>query len=77
MPHHRTVSPPAAPNGASVAYMPGNYTMAPMATAQEEVDSNSFAHSSVPFKLVPYNNVAFEHRGNEAQYGQPVSIASY
>lgn len=72
--HHRTVTP-AVPNGASDSYMPGTYTMMPMATAQEEVDGSSFARSSVPVKFVPYNNVAFGHGGNDAPYVQPVSVA--
>ncbi|KAI3456936.1 hypothetical protein Pfo_013599 [Paulownia fortunei] len=70
--HHRTVTPPAVPNGASVSYMPGTYTVAPMATAQEEVDASSFVRSSLPVKFVPYNNVAFGHGGNDAPYVQPI-----
>ncbi|KAK6149296.1 hypothetical protein DH2020_016821 [Rehmannia glutinosa] len=68
---HRTVTPPAVANGASVAYMPGTYTIASMVTTQEEVDASSFARSSVPVKFVPYNNVAFGHGGNDAPYVQP------
>ncbi|KAK6124580.1 hypothetical protein DH2020_041676 [Rehmannia glutinosa] len=69
---HRTVTPPAVANGASVAYMPGTYTIASMVTTQEEVDASSFARSSVPVKFVPYNNVAFGHGGNDAPYVQPI-----
>ncbi|KAL7087908.1 hypothetical protein ACP275_13G096900 [Erythranthe tilingii] len=71
--HHRAaVSPPAVANGASVSYMPSNYTMTTMATAREEVDANSIAFSSVPVKLVPYNNMSFEHGVSDSQYGQPI-----
>lgn len=69
---HRTVTPPAVPNGASDPFMTRTYTMAPMATAREEVDGTSFAHSSVPFKFVPFNNAAFAHGGNDGTYVQPV-----
>ncbi|KAL0353635.1 UNVERIFIED_CONTAM: Polyadenylate-binding protein-interacting protein 4 [Sesamum angustifolium] len=57
MSHHRTVTSPAMPNGASVPYLPSTYTMAPMATAQEEVDASSFAHSPLPVKFAPFNNI--------------------
>ncbi|KAL7130979.1 hypothetical protein ABFS83_13G168100 [Erythranthe nasuta] len=71
--HHRaTVSPPAVANGASVSYMPSNYTMTTMATAREEVNANSIAFPSVPVKLVPYNNMSFEHGVSDSQYGQPI-----
>ncbi|XP_057809822.1 uncharacterized protein LOC131024327 isoform X2 [Salvia miltiorrhiza] len=69
---HRTVTPPAVPNGATDFYMTRSYTMAPMASAREEVDGHSFAHSSVPVKFVPYNNVTYGHGGNDAPYVQPV-----
>ncbi|KAH6778498.1 hypothetical protein C2S51_009810 [Perilla frutescens var. frutescens] len=72
MRQHRTMTPPAVPNGATDPYMPRTYTMAPMATPREEVDGNSFTHSSVPVKFVPYNNIAFGHGGNDAPYVQPV-----
>lgn len=68
----RKVTPPAVPNGTTDPYMPRTYTMAPMATAREEVDGNSFGHSSVPVKFVPYNNIAFGHGGNDVPYVQPV-----
>lgn len=69
---HRTVTPPAVPNGASDPFMIRTYTMAPMATAREEVDGTSFTHSSVPSKFVPYNNAAVAHGGNDGPYVQPV-----
>lgn len=69
---HRTVTPPAVPNGASDPFMTRTYTMAPMATAREEVDGTSFTHSSVPSKFVPYNNAAVAHGGNDGPYVQPV-----
>lgn len=72
---HRTVTPPAVPNGASDPFMTRTYTMAPMATAREEVDGTSFTHSSVPSKFVPYNNAAVAHGGNDGPYVQPVSIS--
>ncbi|KAK4439804.1 Polyadenylate-binding protein-interacting protein 4 [Sesamum alatum] len=72
MPHHRTVTSPAMPHGASVPYHPSTYTMAPMATAQEEVDASSFAHSPGPVKFVPFNNVAVGNGGSDAPYVQPI-----
>lgn len=72
--HRRTVTP-AVPNGATEFYVARSYTMAPTATAREEVDGNSFAHASVPVKFVPYNNVAFGHGGNDTPYVQPVSVS--
>lgn len=74
MMQHRAVTPPAVPNGATDFYMTRTYTMAPMASAREEVDGNYFAHSSVPVKFVPYNNVTYGHGGNDAPYVQPVSL---
>ncbi|KAL0362818.1 UNVERIFIED_CONTAM: Polyadenylate-binding protein-interacting protein 4 [Sesamum calycinum] len=72
MSHHRTVTSPAMPNGASVPYLPSTYTMAPMATAQEEVDASSFAHSPLPVKFAPFNNVAVGNGGSDASYVQPI-----
>ncbi|XP_042007935.1 uncharacterized protein LOC121756451 [Salvia splendens] len=69
---HRTVTPPAFPNGATDFYMTRSYTLTPMASAREEVDGNSFDHSSVPVKFVPHNNVTYGHGGNGAPYVQPV-----
>ncbi|KAL0399232.1 UNVERIFIED_CONTAM: Polyadenylate-binding protein-interacting protein 4 [Sesamum radiatum] len=72
MSHHRIVTSPAMPNGASVPYLPSTYTMAPMATAQEEVDASSFAHSPMPVKFAPFNNVAVGIGGSDAPYVQPI-----
>ncbi|KAK4398515.1 Polyadenylate-binding protein-interacting protein 4 [Sesamum angolense] len=72
MSHHRTATSPAMPNGASVPYLPSTYTMAPMATAQEEVDASSFAHSPLPVKFAPFNNVAVGNGGSDAPYVQPI-----
>ncbi|XP_047945193.1 uncharacterized protein LOC125191817 isoform X2 [Salvia hispanica] len=72
MMQHRTVTPPALPNGATDFYMTRSYTLTPMASAREEVDGNSFDHSSVPVKFVPHNNVTYGHGSNDAPYVQPV-----
>ncbi|KAL0443381.1 UNVERIFIED_CONTAM: Polyadenylate-binding protein-interacting protein 4 [Sesamum latifolium] len=72
MSHHRTVTSPAMANGASVPYLPSTYAMAPMAAAQEEVDASSFAHSPVPVKFAPFNNVAVGNGGSDAPYVQPI-----
>lgn len=72
---HRTVTP-ALPNGATDFYMTRSYTLTPMASAREEVDGNSFDHSSVPVKFVPPNNVTYGHGANDAPYVQPVSDSS-
>ncbi|KAL8462540.1 hypothetical protein ACS0TY_033540 [Phlomoides rotata] len=69
---HRTVTPPVLPNGSSDSYTTGTYTMAPMSTAQDEVNGSSFARSSMPVKFVHYNNVAFGRGGNDAPYAQPI-----
>ncbi|KAG8386132.1 hypothetical protein BUALT_Bualt03G0117200 [Buddleja alternifolia] len=69
--HHRTVTPPAVPNGASVSYMPGTYTVPPITNAQEEIDASSFARSSMPVKFVQYSNMAIANGGNDAPYVQP------
>ncbi|XP_011095381.1 uncharacterized protein LOC105174856 [Sesamum indicum] len=70
--HHIMVTSPAMANGASVPYLPSTYTMAPMATAQEEVDASSFAHSPMPVKFAPFNNVAVGNGGSDAPYVQPI-----
>ncbi|KAL3821041.1 hypothetical protein ACJIZ3_006946 [Penstemon smallii] len=70
--HHRSGTPPMVPNGASYSYVPDTYTMAPIATAQQEVDASSFPRSSVPVKFVAYNNVTVGNGGNDTPYVQPM-----
>ncbi|XP_073155061.1 uncharacterized protein [Henckelia pumila] len=70
--HHRSVTPPAMPNGAGVSYMQDTAAMAPMASAQQGVDISSFAHPSMPVKFVSYNNVAIGDGGHDVPYAQSV-----
>ncbi|KAL2496137.1 hypothetical protein Fot_39894 [Forsythia ovata] len=71
--HHRSVTPPAVPTGASVAYLSDHHAMVPIANAQQEVDISSFApRSSVPVKFFPCSNVVIGNGGTETPYVQPI-----
>lgn len=73
--HHRSVTPPAVPTGATVAYLPDHHAMVPIATAQQEVDISSPApRSSVPVKFVQCGNVVIGNGGTETPYVQPVCL---
>ncbi|KAF7112255.1 hypothetical protein RHSIM_RhsimUnG0251100 [Rhododendron simsii] len=56
--NHRSVTPPAAPAVASVAYIPDNFPAVPIASAQPEVEISAYVpRSSLPAKLAPYGNL--------------------
>lgn len=59
----------------SMAYLPSNSPVVPVATAQPEVGRSSYVpHSSVPAKFVPYGNLTAGNGGTVAQFPQPVRM---
>lgn len=71
--HPRSVTPPAVPAVASVAYVPNNSTVVPVASSQPEIGIGPFApRSSLPVKFVPYSNLIAGNGGSGSQYSQPI-----
>ncbi|KAI8006684.1 Polyadenylate-binding protein-interacting protein 4 [Camellia lanceoleosa] len=71
--NHRSVTPPAVPTVANVAYIPDNFPMVPIASAQPEVEINPFVpRSSLPVKFVPYGNLVAGSGISDSQYSQPI-----
>uniref|UniRef100_A0A2P2K1Q8 Polyadenylate-binding protein-interacting protein 4-like isoform X4 n=1 Tax=Rhizophora mucronata TaxID=61149 RepID=A0A2P2K1Q8_RHIMU len=65
--------PPAVPTVTSMAYMPSNPSVLPLAAAQPEVGVNPFSpQSSVPAKFVPYTNLTAGNSGVGPQFSQPI-----
>lgn len=71
--NHRSVTPLAAPAAASVAYIPDNIPVVPIASAQPEVEMSPYVpRSSLPAKLAPYGNLMAGNGFSDSQYSQPV-----
>ncbi|KAI9186430.1 hypothetical protein LWI28_017195 [Acer negundo] len=64
---------PTVSTVASMAYMPSNPTVAPVAAAQSEIGMSPYVpHSSVPTKFAPYGNLPAGNGGSAAQFPQPI-----
>ncbi|KAH9803629.1 SM-ATX domain-containing protein [Citrus sinensis] len=64
---------PAIPTATSMAYVPSNSPVLPIAAAQSEVGVGPYlSHSSVPSKFVPYGTLTAANGGSAAQFSQPV-----
>lgn len=64
---------PAIPTVTSMAYVPSNSPVLPIAAAQSEVGVGPYlSHSSVPSKFVPYGTLTAANGGSAAQFSQPV-----
>lgn len=64
---------PAIPTATSMAYVPSNSPVLPIAAAQSEVGAGPYlSHSSVPSKFVPYGTLTAANGGSAAQFSQPV-----
>ncbi|CAL5341739.1 unnamed protein product [Camellia sinensis] len=71
--NHRSVTPPAVPTVANVAYIPDNFPVVPIASAQPEVEISPFVpRSSLPVKFVPYGNFVAGSGIGDSQYSQPI-----
>ncbi|KAL7186539.1 hypothetical protein ACSBR2_028302 [Camellia fascicularis] len=71
--NHRSVTPPAVPTVANVAYIPDNFPVVPIASAQPEVEISPFVpRSSLPVKFVPYGNLVAGSGIGDSQYSQPI-----
>ncbi|KAJ8754609.1 hypothetical protein K2173_010700 [Erythroxylum novogranatense] len=67
-----SATPPALPTVASMAYIPSNPTVTPLAAAQQEVGINPFApRPSVTSKFSPFNNLTAGNGGSGSQFSQP------
>lgn len=72
--NHRSVTPPAAP-AASVAYIPDNFPVVPIASAQPEIEISPYVpRSSLPAKLAPYGNLMAGNGFSDSQYSQSVCL---
>lgn len=70
--NHRSVTPPAVPTVANVAYVPDNLTVVPIASPQPDVEMNSFvSQSPLPVKFLPYSNLVAGNGISDSQYSQP------
>ncbi|CAB4308228.1 unnamed protein product [Prunus armeniaca] len=68
-----TSTPPSVPTVVSMGYIPNNSPVVAVPAAQPEVGSNPFpSRSSVPVKVVPYNNFTNGHGGSGSQFSQPI-----
>ncbi|BBH01974.1 hypothetical protein Prudu_012400 [Prunus dulcis] len=68
-----TSTPPSVPTVVSMGYIPNNSPVVAVPAAQPEVRSNPFpSRSSVPVKVVPYNNFTNGHGGSGSQFSQPI-----
>ncbi|KAL9444457.1 hypothetical protein AB3S75_017614 [Citrus x aurantiifolia] len=64
---------PAIPTVTSMAYVPSNSPVLPIAAAQSEVGVGPYlSHSSVPSKFVPYGTLTAANGGSAAQFSQPI-----
>ncbi|KAK9212647.1 hypothetical protein WN943_002029 [Citrus x changshan-huyou] len=64
---------PAIPTATSMAYVPSNSPVLPIAAAQSEVGVGPYlSHSSVPSKFVPYGTLTAANGGSAAQFSQPI-----
>ncbi|XP_042520239.1 polyadenylate-binding protein-interacting protein 3 isoform X3 [Macadamia integrifolia] len=64
---------PAVPTVASMAYIPNNSPVVPVADVQPEIGVSPFApRSSLPVKFVQYNNSVVGNEGSGSQYSQPI-----
>ncbi|KAG5551082.1 hypothetical protein RHGRI_009491 [Rhododendron griersonianum] len=71
--NHRSVTPPAAPAAASVAYIPDNFPVVPIASAQPEIEIGPYVpRSSLPAKLAPYGNLMAGNGFSDSQYSQSI-----
>ena len=72
------MTPPAVPTVANVAYIPDNYPVVPIASAQPEVEISPFVpRSSLPVKFGPYGNFVAGSGIGDSQYSQPVCPISF
>ncbi|KAE9456646.1 hypothetical protein C3L33_11586, partial [Rhododendron williamsianum] len=71
--NHRSVTPPAAPAAASVAYIPDNFPVVPIASAQPEIEIGPYVpRSSLPAKLAPYGHLMAGNGFSDSQYSQSI-----
>ncbi|PSR96285.1 Polyadenylate-binding protein [Actinidia chinensis var. chinensis] len=67
--NHRSVTPPAVPTVANVAYVPDF----PVVPVQQEAEISQFVpRSSLPVKLVPYGNLIAGNGVIDSQYSQSI-----
>ncbi|KAG6756607.1 hypothetical protein POTOM_040042 [Populus tomentosa] len=64
---------PAVPTVASMAYIPSNSPVVPVAAVQPEVGIPCAPRSSVPAKFPPYSNLTSVNGGSGSQFSQPVA----
>ncbi|KAL9383130.1 hypothetical protein Peur_023453 [Populus x canadensis] len=64
---------PAVPTVASMAYIPSNSPVVPVAAVQPEVGIPCAPRSSVPAKFPPYSNLTAVNGGSGSQFSQPVA----
>ncbi|GFZ07427.1 hypothetical protein Acr_19g0003640 [Actinidia rufa] len=70
--NHRSVTPPAVPTAANVAYVP-DFPVVPIVSAQQEAEISQFVpRSSLPVKLVPYGNLIAGNGIIDSQYSQSI-----
>ncbi|KAF8410721.1 hypothetical protein HHK36_003258 [Tetracentron sinense] len=68
-----SATPPAVPTVTSMAYIPNSISVLPVAGAQPEIGISPFApHSSLPVKLVQYNDLVAGNGGSGSQFSQPI-----
>ncbi|KAM5585634.1 hypothetical protein ABKV19_004831 [Rosa sericea] len=66
-------SSPAVPTVASMGFIPTNCPVVPGPAVQPEVGSNPFpSRTSVPVKVLPYNNFTTGNGGSASQFSQPI-----
>lgn len=71
--NHRSLTPPAVPTVTSVAYIPDNFPMVPIPSAQPEVEISPYVtRSSLPAKFAPYGNLTAGNGVSDSQYSQSV-----
>lgn len=64
---------PAVPTVASMGFIPTNCPMVPGSAVQPEIGSNPFpSRTSVPVKVLPYNNFTTGNGGSASQFSQPI-----
>lgn len=64
---------PAIPTATSMAYMPSNSPVLPVAAAPSEVGISPYlSHSSAPSKFGPYGSLTAGNGGSAAQFSQPI-----
>ena len=72
--NHRSVTPPAVPTVANVAYVPDF----PVVPVQQEAEISQFVpRSSLPVKLVPYGNLIAGNGVIDSQYSQSVCLCNF